>query len=133
MNGQTGRFVGDLPIDGRKAAAWFAGTFAAMAAAIYLAGIWMDMERDATYWLILVAMSAVIAGIVLWILIGEMKTAKERHEASAYVTGDGLRLSVRQDDYITTRVTRTPIDDGGGPGGGPGGEHGRMGGLGAKL
>ncbi len=86
MNGQTGRFVGDLPIDGRKAAAWFAGTFALMAAIIYVVGVAMEMEQDGAYWLILVAMSAVIAGIVLRILIGEMKTAKERHEASAYVT-----------------------------------------------
>lgn len=142
MNGQTGRFVGDLPIDGRKAAAWFAGTFALMAAIIYVVGVAMEMEQDGAYWLILVAMSAVIAGIVLRILIGEMKTAKERHEASAYVTDGGLRLSVRQDDYLTTRVSRTPIDDGGGPGGGhggpggpggPGGGRGGLGGLGAKL
>ena len=132
MNGQTGRFVGDLPIDGKKAAAWFLGTFALTAVLIYFFGLTMEEELDSTFWLILVAMATVIAGIVLRILVGEMRTAKERHEASEYVTDGGLRLSVREDRYVTTRVSRMPIDDGagGGPGGGPGGHGGPDGGPG---
>ena len=132
MNGQTGRFVGDLPIDGKKAAAWFLGTFALTAVPIYFFGLTMEEELDSTFWLILVAMATVIAGIVLRILVGEMRTAKERHEASEYVTDGGLRLSVREDRYVTTRVSRMPIDDGagGGPGGGPGGHGGPDGGPG---
>ena len=36
MNGQTGKFVGDLPIDNGAAARWFIGVSAVTAAACYL-------------------------------------------------------------------------------------------------
>ncbi len=35
MNGQTGKFVGNLPVDKKKAAAWFFGVFAASSAIFY--------------------------------------------------------------------------------------------------
>ncbi len=35
MNGQTGKFVGDLPVDKKTAALWFLGVFAASSAAFY--------------------------------------------------------------------------------------------------
>ncbi len=35
MNGQTGKFVGDLPVDKKKASLWWLGLFAAASAAVY--------------------------------------------------------------------------------------------------
>ncbi len=37
MNGQTGKFVGDLPVDKKAAALWFIGIFAGASAAFYAA------------------------------------------------------------------------------------------------
>lgn len=39
MNGQTGKFVGDLPVDEGAAAKWFAGLAAGMSAAAYVIAI----------------------------------------------------------------------------------------------
>ena len=117
MNGQTGRLIGDLPVDGKKVTAWFVGVFAVACLLTYLfLALLMDADRDAMFVGILIGVPALIAFMVCNMFYAEMKTAREKHEASAYVDGD-LRLTQREDRYVTTRVSRTRIERaGGGPG-----------------
>jgi uncharacterized membrane protein YgcG len=93
----------------------------------------MDAERDAMFYLILVGVPALVAALICSVFYGEMKTANESHEASAYEGPAGLALSTRSDRYVTTRVSRTRIErneprGGGGHGGmkSMGGGHGGM-------
>jgi uncharacterized Zn finger protein (UPF0148 family) len=134
MNGQTGRLIGDLPVAKGKVVAWFLGIFAIMAALTFaFLTFLMDAERDAMFYLILVGVPALVAALICSVFYGEMKTANESHEASAYEGPAGLALSTRSDRYVTTRVSRTRIErDEPRGGGGHGGMKSMGGGKGSK-
>lgn len=58
--------------------------------------------------LMAVVPALVIATIICLIARAKMKSAKIGTEAQAYVTKNGVRLTVNEDHYLRTTVTRTP-------------------------
>ena len=60
--------------------------------------------------LIVIFAPLLIAGIVCLIFYSQMKTAKEKTEASDYIAREDFRLTGRNDRYIRTTVTRTKIE-----------------------
>ncbi|WP_068539619.1 TFIIB-type zinc ribbon-containing protein [Olegusella massiliensis] len=110
MNGQTGRFIGNLPVDKFKVALWFVGIFLLAAAAIWAICIFLlDMADDSLLWPAVIGVGAAIAAGICWMFYAEMKTAHERSEAAEYISTP-LELSEKSDRYVTTRVTRTHIE-----------------------
>lgn len=110
MNGQTGRFVGDLPISKGKMALWFAGIF--LLAAL-LGSLLFPIEGA-------LLGGAVIAAVACLVLAGMMKTVRPQADAHAYIPAVGVDLTVKQDHYLRTTVTRHRIQHGGHHGGPPG-------------
>lgn len=114
MNGQTGRLIGDLPIDNKKVVAWFAGIYLVTLVVCYLlCTVAMEMEVDALYYAVMIGVPALTAGLICSMFYADMKTARERHEASDYITQAGLQLAVKHDRYVTTRTSRVHIERGG--------------------
>ena len=124
MNGQTGKFVGDLPIDKGKTARQFILTFviAAVIAIIVL--------------LVLTGSSAgLIAGVIIGFLIAlirilvmrkKLKSVQEAEVADSYVEGGGVHLTEHRDTFLYHTVTKVPKpkdNGGGGHGGPPPGRH----------
>lgn len=155
MNGQTANMTGDLPISGGKLAAFFAGIGVLLSLLscliIYAAGY--------DSYAIGIVFAFIISAVVCGSLAAQMKPVHQKSSADRYIGGgayggaqgtvgggrygaepgmsggNGIRISVRQDQYINTTVTRIPIqrneggpgDHGYGPGGrgyGPGGPEG---------
>ena len=67
-------------------------------------------------------------GVCFW-LMGGMKTVRHKHNANAYVTKGGLRLTEQQDLFSHTTVTRTTIQKK--SSGGSGSTHSESGGGGS--
>ena len=166
MNGQTANMTGDLPISGGKLAAFFAGIGAVLSLLscliIYAAGYESYMIGIIFAFII---SGVICASLAAQMKPVHQNTSADRYigngssgeaaENSAYGSespssgrkagaapgmagGNGIRIDLRQDQYINTTVTRVPIrrsDEGpGGPGGpgmhgghGPGGPAGRGG------
>lgn len=96
-----------------------------------------EQGPDATDFGIVGIIAAVISGLVSGRVVkGEkeaMKTAKEKTEARDYVVRDSLKLSVSDDQFVTSNVVATPrvkVESSGGGGGGGGRFGGGFGGGG---
>ncbi len=79
---------------------------------------------------IAVVMSFMVSGAICVKLKRKMVNVKEKTEANAYVTADGLILTGQSDNYTHTTETRTKIEkssSGGTSSRGGGGGHGRSG------
>lgn len=61
---------------------------------------------------ILIALPFVISGIVLGILIAKNRMVKKAVTASAYLNKDDINITAKEDRFITTHVTRVPINTG---------------------
>lgn len=82
---------------------------------------------------LLVALSGICGGIgYRGYLRGQMGNVFQASEAAAYVVGDGLELTGRDDVYDHTEVTRTHRSSGGSSGGGGGGGSSSGGGGGGS-
>lgn len=130
MNGQSGRFIGDLPISWGKAAVWFAAVFAAL----FAIGMLFFAPEE------VIPGALLLAAAVVAVLCGLMKSAGKKSEADGYIPAMGANVFLRNDRYLRTTVSRQRIQHseprGGGPGGhgGPGGPggHGGHGGPGGR-
>ena len=109
MNGQTGKFVGDLPIDKRKRRLIFA---AVLAACLMLAGLGFALfGTPEELWeqaAVLALFPLLTAGIWVSVLTAKMKSVFFAREAAKYVTGE-LHLTGREDRYTHTTQTRRQI------------------------
>lgn len=110
MNGQSGRLVGDLPVDKKKYWGMFAGItaiFAVMMLLICPSAFGGSMDTFITV-LVCVLIPALIALIIMSILRAQLRSV---HTASAgkYTTDSGLTLSGKTDRFVRTTVTRRKI------------------------
>lgn len=64
--------------------------------------------------LITILVPLLIAGIVCLVFASQMKSVKVEKYAAAYITGNGLNLTGRQDIFIRETVHRTKIESSGG-------------------
>ncbi len=105
MNGQTGKLIGNLPIDKKKYWLWFGGIFAV--AAVLLGSLFAFAVLDkvlAGYGLGLV-LGLIAAFTVCSKFKSDMQTAKAAKTAEKYVTSKGLTLTFHRDVYL--RKTRS--------------------------
>jgi predicted RNA-binding Zn-ribbon protein involved in translation (DUF1610 family) len=108
MNGQTGKMVGALPMDKKKAGIIGAVIFAVLAAIIIGIGAAIEGGEHILY--------AVIGGLVVGLLAslitilvmkGKLKTIKSKNEASSYTKG--LNLTNQRDLFLHSRTTQQKI------------------------
>ncbi|MBO4939152.1 MAG: hypothetical protein J6C98_09180 [Oscillospiraceae bacterium] len=96
MNGQTGRFVGDLPVSWGKFWLWFAGLFLVIS---LIGSMFLDTEAA------LIA-GAVLAGIICGAMVSVMKSARQQSHANAYIPAEGVELLAKNDRFLHRTVTR---------------------------
>ena len=53
--------------------------------------------------------AAIVAGIVVAVLYGQMKPVAQKHEAAMYTKDEDVHVRVKDDVYLRTDVTRTKI------------------------
>lgn len=105
MNGQSGKLVGDLPVDKGKYWTYFGVTAAVMAAIMALINFVL-LATPMTGGGMLIAVVGIpllIAFLVCAVLKGQMKSVVPQR-ASAYISGPGLTLSRKEDTYLRTRT-----------------------------
>ena len=111
MNGQTGRFVGDLPVAKAKVAAWFLGIFAVLAAVLFGLDMALFNFDDAVMSVLVDGVTpAVISAVVCAVFYGGMKTASVATDAQAYRAPEGLALSRSDDRFVSEYETRRRIE-----------------------
>ena len=111
MNGQTGRFVGDLPVAKFKVAAWFFGIFVALAAVLF--GLDMGVfQFDDTLASVFVdgVIPAVVAAFACIVFYNQMKTAEVASDARVYRSFEGLNLTGESEHFVREYETRRRIE-----------------------
>ena len=110
MNGQTGRFIGDLPVSPLKVVLWFLGIFlVCMAILIGLDVSVFQFDDELTSVLVDFGIPLAIATFMCIAFYNQMKTAREQTDARGYITMEGLTLTGSDDRYVTTHITRVRI------------------------
>lgn len=107
VNGQTGKIAGNMPLN-KKASTLFTVGYSLLFGAILSLVSLLMFEPDA-----MVIAGCFVVGILIALgVVGDMRrevlNVEFRDDASGYTDPGGLRLTVRQDRFLYTRVTRTP-------------------------
>jgi len=124
MNGQTGKFIGELPVDKKRAAAWFFGLFGGFALAAVLIMLLLSLSVE----FLLIGLG--VAGLFAWSVVAamkkQMKTAHPQKTACNYMRN--FRLTQQKDIFLYSNTVRVRINQqntvaarpggGGRPGGG---------------
>jgi len=126
MNGQTGKFVGQLPIDKGRQAAWWFGMFGA-AAALSLLLAWLLGEGLVA--LIGLIVAVLFATTVVGAFKKQMNTARPQKTACNYMRN--FRITQQKDTFLFSNTQRVRIQQnttvaarpGVRPGGRPGGRR----------
>jgi len=109
MNGQTGKLVGDLPVDQVKFWLTFGiiGVVLSVISSLLVLNFAAPGETGMPM-MIAIAASLIIALLVCGILRSGMKNVHVGTEAAEYITGS-LSLTARQDRYTHTTTSRVKI------------------------
>ena len=107
MNGQTGRLVGDLPVDKKKRALIGLGVFAAFFAACFAAvnyGGFLAENEEFIQWGFIILVPLLIMLLVCAVLTAQMRSAIEATEANHYLDNGSIEITHSHDsfDYTTT-------------------------------
>lgn len=107
MNGQTGRFIGDLPVLPLKIVLWFLGIFLAVFAVCFgLDATALHVSDTFKKVVIDFGVPLLAAGGICLYFYSQMKTAKEKTTAFDYVAGGGVHLTNSSDVFVTSFTTR---------------------------
>lgn len=102
MNGQTGKMVGDLPVDSGKLTLTTALTAIISFLVCFLAlGLGAGVSVVAT---------VIIAGITALILHSSMKSVAKAVSANAYIKENSVVITHRRDQFVRREVTRKKIE-----------------------
>lgn len=124
MNGQTGKFVGDLPADMGKFYGYLCGSFA-IALAIMLLGVFLFTGvLDSTGVIVSLVVAGIVAAVTGGSLKAQLKTVRRAYGAAVYQKPDSMNLTQRNDNFLTKKINRTPINRQPPPGSGGGGGNG---------
>ena len=109
INGQTGQLTCDVPADTKKSLLWGGGVFACVMAVVCavmaVAGL-LD-----GFMVFMAAITALVAaGIVVAVLIGQLKQAVSVSGASNYARRDTFELTVSQDHFLYRSTSRRKIE-----------------------
>lgn len=107
VNGQTGKIAGDMPLNKKAQTLHTVGWTLGLGAIFSLLSLLM-FEPD-----VMVIGSCFLIGLLIALgIVGQMRrevlNVEFREDASGYIDPGGLALTVRQDRFLYTRVTRTP-------------------------
>jgi hypothetical protein len=113
MNGQSGKFVGNLPVDWSKFFAFFA-SFAVMLTLLLngLAAFVMANSDDFNGWTPEVGLGCLLAGIIIALVIvmvmkSAHKTVKKQRTATNYIRQGSFNLRKKTDSFLYRNVSRT--------------------------
>lgn len=104
MNGQTGKMVGNLPMDVAKAVIT---TFLTFIIPFLIAFICMGSDAVITS----IAIGALISIITFFLFKGQLKSVSIARTSRNYVTGKGLNLTYKNDRFLRTTETRRKINN----------------------
>ena len=111
MNGQTGKFVGDLPVAPLKVVLWFAGLFlATLAVCLGLDYAAIHFKGAVDQLLFDIGVPLGVSGGLCWYFYRQMKTAREKDTAFDYVDGGGVNLTGSGEAFVTTYTNRVRIN-----------------------
>lgn len=105
INGQTGKFAGDLPLDKKKLGAVTIGVFALLVAISCLIFGWdlhADEVIDFAFWTIL--LSAIAAGFVHFWYSSELKNVEFQKGSREYYREDSLKVEVSEEEFLFKKV-----------------------------
>jgi len=107
MNGQTGKFVGDLPMDKLKGFLTFlVSTAVSIGLSLLIANALSKNGLTGMAIIICIVISLIIGGCVFGGFASALKTVIPKHEAADYIK-ENLNLSVRTDTYLYRKVEKT--------------------------
>lgn len=109
MNGQTGRLVGDLPVDKKKRTFIGVGIFAALFLICFAAvnfGGFLAENAAALQWGFMLLTPLLVALIVCAVLTGQMKSAVEATEADRYLDASSINITRQLDTFTHTTTKR---------------------------
>lgn len=101
MNGQTGKMVGDLPIDAGKL--W--GTIIGILAVIAALGIFVINMSPMTA----IIIAVIAAGIWGLVASSSMKSVASARSANTYISKDAVKITYRNDQHTRTTTDRRKI------------------------
>lgn len=107
VNGQTGKIAGNMPLN-KKASTLFTVGYSLLFGIILSLVSLLMFEPDP-----MVIAGCFVVGIVIALgVVGDMRkevlNVEFKDDASGYTDPGGIRLTVRQDRFLYTRVSRTP-------------------------
>ena len=103
MNGQSGKFVGNLPADKGKAVKFFFAAFGIAGVLVYLIGSMFSAvgfsALNTKLLLIALIVALIIGGITLGMLLGELKSVVQQYAAAEYIKKDSFLLREHEDVF----------------------------------
>ena len=101
MNGQTGKMVGDLPIN--KPKMWI--TILVVLAAVFGLGI------GVAHWALpaSIVVALIVAGICWMILSNSMKSVSHVQAANNYISEDGINITHRKDTFLRKEQSKKKV------------------------
>lgn len=108
MNGQSGKLVGDLPMDQGK----FWGTFGGLSAAFVLLTLLFNLAIGLTggsMALFCLVLPIAAAFAVMMVLKGQLSSVRPQR-AAAYIAGSGLKLTGKEDIFVRTSTSTRVIE-----------------------
>lgn len=110
MNGQTGKMVGNLPMDKLRLGSATAGVFAIIAAITL--GLFFFMEDFDVGGLGIGLVIAVIAAVLFFTYFqSQLKNVKFQHGAADYYREGSMKLSVKEDVFLYKRTTTRRLNN----------------------
>ena len=109
------------------------GTFAICKQYIKSVDKYSNKQKNYFGYIVVIVLPFVIAGITISVLISKNKMVRKATTAAAYLNKDDINITRREDRFVTTHVTRVPINTSSGGGSHGGGSHGMSGGRGGRL
>ena len=101
MNGQTGKMVGDLPVDKGKLFGYFAAWFLPM---MILISLWTMSQNGTPSWGLAIIAPLFISSIICFVLYSQMKSVATATSAKFYEKEGAFRLTHQTDTYTHTTV-----------------------------
>ncbi len=99
MNGETGKFVGNLPLDKGQAIKKFLLIMTIISVIAYLILYVISIS---------LIIGAVIAGIVVAVMWSDLKSVTSKKEANDYVTAGSLKIQLHNDKFLYKKTEKKP-------------------------
>ena len=102
MNGETGKFVGNLPLDKGQAVKKFLLIMTIISVIAYLILYVISIS---------LLIGAVIAGIVVGIMWSDLQSVSFKKEANDYVKTGSLNIRFHNDKFLYKKLDKKPVKE----------------------